>query len=256
MKWGVNFAACFMLMLAACAPSASAINTAIAQTQEAIPTNIATLIPTFTPEPAATVTLTSNPSPTPDTRLIDTDPRKLLLEKNELPAEGRYFLPDAGHISPITNTEIVSAWTVAQGQAYLEETGRIDGWEVSYTRGNSDILLPERVYHNVVIYSKIEGAQIVVTKYQDRAITIGNYKEIDAPQLGDVSRAFMYSETNSGGETRVNIQYAFSYRNIFHVVDLYGWDKEVSLEFAMSIANTLLESLQTLPLSDSVTFKP
>jgi hypothetical protein len=58
---------CFIFLfwlLAGCAPSESAIATAIAQTQAANPT----MTPTSTYTPTATIT--STPSPTPDVRVI------------------------------------------------------------------------------------------------------------------------------------------------------------------------------------------
>jgi hypothetical protein len=191
-------------------------------------------IPTNSPGPTATATITASPSPTPDVRLIDIDPRKLLLQKGDLPTEGRYYLPGETWISPLRNYEIISAWTVEEGQAYLKETGRIDGWLVYYKRGVSGVVMPEQVYDNVVIYSSIQGANLLVSKYGDRRITEENYTEIDVQQIGDVTRAFMKRETNSGGETRMWILLAFSYRNVSHSVNIYGWEKEISLDFAVS----------------------
>lgn len=244
-----------IIFITGCQPSETAVQTAIAQTQVALPT--AMQIPTDTPlPPTPTSTATIVPSPTPDIRLIDIDPRNLLLQTNDLPIEGKYYLPGEGWTSPVLNSEIISSWTVEKGQSYLAETGRIDGWYVSYKRGRSGVLMPEEFYDNVVIYSKIEGAQIVVTKYGDRYITDDNFKEIDAPQVGDITRAFKMSKTNSSGETRVWIKVTFSYRNVFHDITVWGWEKEVSLDYAVSVATKLLESLRQLPLSTTVTFTP
>jgi len=242
----------FVIFIAGCQPSETVVQTAIAQTQVAFPT--ATQIPTDTPMPTSTATII--PSPTPDIRLIDIDPRKLLLQTSDLPNEGKYYLPGEGWTSPLLNSEIISSWTVEKGEAYLAETGRIDGWFVNYKRGSSNVILPEEFYDNVVIYSKIEGSQIVVTKYGDRYITEDSFNEIDTPQVGDLTRAFKKSETNSSGETRVWIKLIFSYRNVFHDVTVWGWEKEVSLDYAVSVANKLVEGLKQLPLSNTVTFTP
>jgi hypothetical protein len=250
----------FAVILCACAPSQDAIQATIQAgiqaTQNAQPT--ATRLPTETPAPTATAdpTITASPSPTPDVRLIDINPKELLLQKADLPAEARYYLPDEAWISPVRNSEIVSEWTVEEGQAYLAATGRIDGWLIYYKRGASGAVLPEQIFNNVVIYSTIEGAQLYIAKYSDRRITEENYTEIDVPEIGDTARAFMKRETNSGGETRVWIYVSFSYRNVSHTVNIYGWEKEITLDFAASVANKLLEGLKQLPLSDTVTFKP
>jgi len=220
----------------------------------------ATQLPTDTPSPTATATatatITPSPSPTPDLRLIDLDPRKLLLQKTDLPPEGKYFLPNELWTSPLTNAEIVAEWTVEEGQAYLAETGRIDGWSIDYKRGTNGVIMPEEIHDNVVIYSSVEGAQIVITKYDNRTVTESNFIEIDVPKVGDITRAFKWQETNSGGATRVAIKIAFTYRNVYHYVQVWGWEKEVSLDFAIRTATKLVEGLKQLPLSDAVTFTP
>src|SRR5262245_7678052 len=106
-----------LLGIAACAPSHEVMNTAIAQTQAAQPTATWTL--TYTASPAPTPSETPAPSPTPDTRVIDINPKELLLGKSNLPPEGEYFVPGPSWTSPATNSEIVSEWTVQEGQEYL-----------------------------------------------------------------------------------------------------------------------------------------
>lgn len=244
-----------LLGIAACTPSPAVMTTASAQTQVAQPTATLTLTETATPSP--TPSETHPPSPAPDTRVIDIDPQELLLEKNDLPPEGEYFLPGPDWTSPVTNSEIVSEWTVREGQDYLAETGRIHGWEISYKRGGSGALMPDEIYHNTVIYSSIEGARIVVTKYQDRVLEIGEYsEEINVIQIGDATRAFIQRDTTPGGEKSVSLRVAFSYRNIFHTIVIWGSDREASVDFAVGIATALLEQLQALPLTNVVTFKP
>jgi hypothetical protein len=180
----------------------------------------------------------------------------LLLEKKDLPSAGRYVLPGSGWISPSTNAEIVASWTVEEGQAYLAEAGRIHGWWVAYQRGTNNVVMPEEVYNNVVIYSSITGAQLVVTKYDDRYIEEDGYKEIRTSQVGDVCRAFMKTKTEPSGGTRVWLQVVYSYRNIYHAVELWGWQNEVRADFAIDAANQLLGKLKNLPLTDTVEFTP
>jgi hypothetical protein len=247
-----------LLVLAACSaqPSQDSIQTAIAQTQEANPT-YTPLPPTETPTEIPTQTPTITPSPTPDLRVIDIDPYKLLLQKSECPPDGKYFLPGPDWTSPITNSEIVSGWTIEKGQAYLAETGRIEGWMVNYKRGNANVLLPQEIYDNVVLYSSISGAQIVIEKYEDRYVTDFGWLELnDPPKIGDITRTFVYKETDASGVTKVWYRLSFTYHNIFHGVNVYGYEKETSLDHAVSIAQTLLHNLEQLPLSGAVTFKP
>jgi hypothetical protein len=238
------------LPLVACASSANAVNTAIAQTQAALPTK--TPLPTTTPAPTTTLL----PSPTPDGRIIDIDPEKLLLQKSDLPIPGKYYLPGQTSMSPLTNAEIVASWTVEEGQAYLAETGRIHGWAATYRRGTNSVKMPEEVHNNVVIYSTVEGAQTVVTKYGDRDLIETGYQEMEAPPVGEAFRAFRKEETESSGATRVWLRLIFRYRNIVHVVELRGWQADVPTQFAVDVANKLVEALKPLPLSEEVTFAP
>jgi hypothetical protein len=78
-----------MLFIVSCTPSEQVIQTAIAQTELARPTDTylpptETVIPsptiTFTPTvtETPTPTSTSTPTPTPDLRIVDTDPQKML----------------------------------------------------------------------------------------------------------------------------------------------------------------------------------
>jgi len=258
-----------VFLLTACNGQASdsQIQTAIAQTQlvqateTSLPTN--TLIPsstptvTDTPTPAPTETPTPEPSPTPDFRVIDIDPYKILMTKSDCNPDGRYYLPNEFWISPHRNSEVVAGWTVEKGQEYLAETGRIDGWYVYYKRGNNNVLLPQEVSDNVVLFSTIAGAQLLVSKYEDRMESEFFYNEIDEPpQIGDLTRAWVKKETNSGGTTEVWYEITFSYRNIIHSISVYGYDKEVKLEDAEYLARNMLEQLEELSLSNEVTFKP
>jgi hypothetical protein len=242
-----------------CQPSEQAIQTAMAQTQAAMPTATQTkILPTVTPlptnTPIPTATATIVPTPTPDLRVIDIDPRKLVLQKNDLPPSGKYILPDSTWTSPQTNAEITSEWTVEQGKAYIAETGRIHGWWVDYLRNAGEATTPEEIYSQVVLYSKSDGAQLVVTKYDDDYFENG-FIEIDAPQVGDVTRAFKKT-VNEGGPTVVWLDLDFTYRNVYYNVELYGFENEVSMDLAVDIANKLLSNLKQLPLSDTVTFQP
>jgi len=258
-----------VVFLTACNGQASdsQIQTAIAQTQlvQATETPLATntLIPTSTPTvtntptPVPTDTPTPEPSPTPDLRVIDIDPYQVLMKKSDCNPDGRYYIPNELWMSPHRNSEVIGGWTVEKGQEYLADTGRIHGWVVYLARGNNNVLLPQQIGDNVVLFSSVAGAQLLVSKYEDRMVSEFFYNEInEPPQIGDLTRAWVKKETNSGGTTEVWYVITFSYRNISHSVTVYGYDKEVKLEDAEYLARNLLSQLEELPLSNEVTFKP
>lgn len=248
-----------LLLVVSCQPSQQSIQTASTQTKAAepivteLPTK--TAVPTDTPSPTSTYTATVLPTSTPDLRVIDIDPKKLLLTKEELPPASKYILPASDWISPQTNAEIISSWTVEEGKAYIAETGRIHGWWVDYLRSSGTAITPMEVYSQVVLFSKSAGAQLLMTKYADDYAENG-YIEIEAPQIGDVTRAFKTTETDASGPTQVWLDLDFTYRNVYYNVELYGFETEVSMDFAVDIANKLLSNLKQLPLSDTVTFQP
>ncbi len=238
-KWVAIFVL-VIIFISACAPSQDAVQTAIAQTQIAMPTSTATFSPTSTPTP----TITPSPSPTPDLRVITTDPKEFLMSTTDLPSEAKYYLPNSNWISPHRNNEIIQAMGAEAGEKYINETGRVDGWFVSYRRGSGKGLYPEEVYDNVIMYQSAEGAQLFVTKYTDSLKDPGYEKAQDAPLVGDVTRVYVRKE----GE-RVWYLLVFSYRNYVHRIIGYGLESEVKPEFIESIARKLLANLESASLS-------
>ena len=97
------------LLIVSCSPSEESISTAIAQTQAANPTNTPepsdtpqptptfteTHLPTDTPTPSLTPTPTSTLTPTPDIRVIAETSDKFMIQTDDLPSDGKYFLPNS-----------------------------------------------------------------------------------------------------------------------------------------------------------------
>ncbi len=243
-----------IIILIACSPSQSAVETAIFQTQAAEATSTPTetpfptktLTPTYTPTPSPTATPT--PSPTPDLQTLQGDPLDFLMVKADLPQDAHYYLPNEYWMGMLHNEQIVGVWTVEKGKAYLAATGRIDGMWVDYDRGSTTVIAPQEIYDNVVIYQKTEGAQFTLTDYNTE-IDAG-YTELDnPPQIGDLTRAFTRKEMQSTGEYRVWMGISFTYRNIYHYVEGWGWENEVKLVYIEKVAQTILDRMKTIPLS-------
>lgn len=247
------------IFLPACSPSESDISTAIAMTQLAMPSDTPSPIPppTSTSTPAHTETPTPTPTSTPDLRVINVDPRKLLLEKGDLPSEGKYYLPNSSWISPHRNSEIISGWGVEEGREYLEKTGRVDGWWAAYARGTRAVLAPEEIYDNVVLYRTHEGALLIISEFSQCRDPENGFTLIEEDlNIGDATNVCIDIEMQPSGKNRVWYRIEFLYRNIFHAVIGWGWEEEVTLEFVEGIARVLLSKLEAAPLSDKVTFEP
>jgi hypothetical protein len=243
-----------LVILSACAPAApseGAIQTAIAETQalqssptpSPVRTSTATAAPTDTPTPTA--------SPTPDARVVDVNPKNLVLTKADLPQEGAYFLPAGWPFGPVTNAEIIAAWTVEEGQEYVAKSGRIYGWETEFARGSSKVVAPQDIYNEVVIYSTPDRA-VAVVKEDAGCSRFEGYREqeLDA-QIGDAS---LLCVSTWNGLPIYRLEAA--YRNLIIVLSIYGNENEVSVEFLEDLAQKQLSILERQPLSESVTFRP
>jgi hypothetical protein len=251
------------LSLVSCSPSEEAIQVALAQTQTAMATNTHTPDPTatFTPEPiftstpkptfTPTPTQTHTLTPTPDLRVITIDSKDLMLSKDDLPAEAKYYLPNSSWISPHHNYEIVSAWGREEGLAYLEETGRIDGWFVYYKRGTDTIRAPEEIYQNIIQYQSAEGAYITFSKYNNLIRFPDKYKMLNENILiGDSTIVYMWKEMQSNGENRVNYYVESQYRNYLSIVGGWGWEKEFDLDYVIKVAEIAIDKIMAAPLGN------
>lgn len=260
-----------LLLLTACGPatpSADMVATAIAETQAVIqptvtiaPTDTPIPTDTATPEPTATgtstptetltATPTETPTATPDLRVILTESGEFLLQKDDLPVESRYYLPGSGWISPHHNEEILTGWGVEKGRAYLEATGRVDGWWVYYKRGSNVMTAPEEIFHNIIQYKTALGAQLTVADYNStiRSSEQGwKLLEDQQVELGDVTIVYILKEMQTNGKNRVWLNVETAYRNYVSVLQGYGWEDEVRLEYLVEIQKIILEKLAAAEL--------
>lgn len=261
-------------LLSACASESAtvdpgAVQTAIAQTAAAnqpatdtpaptsTPTSTPTDTPTLTPTPTATATPTETPTPTPDLRVIDINPYDILLAADDLPEDAHYYLPNAGWISPHHNYEIVSSMGSEEGRAYLEATGRVDGWWVYYKLGSTTVIAPDEIWDNPVLFRTAAGAQLLLTEYSNCAKPDTEFIPVTTDLLiGDLTNVCIKREMQPSGKYQVWLLIEFSYRNISHTVGGWGLEQDVQLDYLAAIARTLLAKLEAMPLSDSVTFEP
>lgn len=251
-KSGLLLSILIFSFLSACTPSAEAIQKALGQTQTAQATNTFTPepSPTFTQQPTNTPTFTPTPSPTPDTRVITVDSKDLMIEKGDLPAEAKYYLPNYTWISPHHNSEVVSAWGVEEGTIYLEETGRIDGWWVAYARGTNTVRAPEEIYQNIIQYKTAEGAYLTLTEYNTRGDDPDfSIMDIDL-DIGDASVVYFWKEMQSNGEYRVEYVIESQYRNYVSIIMGWGWEKEFDIDFVIQVAEIAMDKIKASPLGN------
>lgn len=256
MKYGVmiGIVICSAL-LASCAPSSAVIETAIAQTQVARPLATFTAVPSLTPTPSFTLlpspSPTTTPTATPDLRVIDVNPKKLILTKEQMPLDGQYYHPQGWAFGPVTNSEIVAGWTVEKGQEYLAKSGRIYGYETEFRRGSPGLVAPPDVWNEVVIYSTNAGATGSVADDLDCTRLNNGYKPAKDFTIGDIS-AICVRKTNG----QLDYWLSFAYRNQLAVIEGWGNETEIKPEFFKALAEKQLAIFKAQPLSETVTFAP
>jgi hypothetical protein len=238
----INISCLAIIILTGCAPSPQVIKTSFTQTQETNPTSSFTPIPptgiftqTLTQPPTGTPTgtlpKTKSPSPTPEFLSLQLNLKYFLLEQVDFPHGANYssIYDSAVHIP---NQEV--------DRIFVKETERIDGWSIWYGKdygiGGWLVVLSDEIS----LYKTPEGAQLAVNKYS----LSGFFEDIYPPQIGDSARAF---HTMPGTGSQSDYVIIFSYRNLVHVVDEYGNEKEVA-GVAKYYARILLAKLQASPM--------
>lgn len=255
----ISLVALVLISAPGCAPSESAVQTALAKTQAALPTETPTLeptatatqLPTATNTPEPTETPTETPTATPDTRVITMDSRDFLMTKDDIPPEGQYILPNSGWISVLSNDDLIREWGREEGLEYLDKSGRIYGWAVMYVRTSETIRAPEQIWHNIIQYKTAEGALLTTVGEFSTIKKNPEYKIIDDNYpLGDVSVIQSKKTLQNNGEYRIWYLIDTTYKNYNSRVGGWGWEKEFDLDFVIRLAETMLAKLQSAPLGE------
>jgi hypothetical protein len=254
----ISLVSLFFLVSCTSGPTENQIQTAIAMTQASNPTETftqtlpptATSTETTTPTAVPTETSTPTLTPTPDLRIIKVDPQKFLLKKDDLPLEGKYYIPNSSWMSIHTNEEVISGWTVEEGRNYVIKTGREIGWWVAFLRGTRAVAMPEQIFCQAVRYKTVEGAMLTITELSsNKNEKSENLKNLEIEMnLGDHNEVYLYKEITSGGDYYVHYSIEFVYRNYFASVEGFGLEKDVSHDFLEQLARKVLEKLEAAEL--------
>jgi hypothetical protein len=242
---------CAGISLFGCSPSAQLVQTAIAQTAESKPTSTIEIISSSTPEPTRTPTEEPTVAPTPDLRIIDTDPQKLLCQKEDLPKEGKYYIPDSTWMSINTNEEVISNRGVEEGRQYVTDTGRVTGWWADRLRGTRAVILPDEIMCGVYMFKTNEGALKALNTYNSLETDHdNNWKYLpDSKTLGVENNIIVLYKTDSGGDKNTSYDLEFVYKNMMGQVFAYSKkDTDISPEVIEEIAAKMLAKLKAEPL--------
>ena len=245
-----------ILVLTACTPSESQIATSAAATELASPSD--TPKPSFTPSPAATITPSITPTetptltPTPDLRVVDADPRSMLLSLEDLPEGAGYF--STGE-SPHRNWELTRDYGEEIASAYIESSGRIDGWSLGFRTYSKEPNTAEFLNSTIVIFSTNAGPETEGMGLNQVSMCGSSFHdEIRTIDIG-IDASLCYIHLNfSGVGFFDHYSVSGSYRNILFGVSANGSENTLSEDIVIDLAEILVNKIKSFPLVDEVTY--
>ncbi|MEX1249034.1 MAG: hypothetical protein WEA61_11200 [Anaerolineales bacterium] len=178
-------------------------------------------------------TATTAPTPTPfpmENGIFTGQPDDFLLTEEEL--VGAYEADGAG--SGSTNMDLLQAR--ADGEAYIEATGRLMGWRIQFNRaGEGDT--PPYVVNVVNMYEHAEGAQLVLNRewHQDVWSAIDSGQLTLLPEIEGLDAEHLIWQTAEGA---VGVELV--YRNLYILFTGPG-DGVDQYEFFAELARTHLQ---------------
>ena len=176
---------------------------------------------------------------TPDQKLFEGSPQELLLTPEELP--GTYsLLQDLSGERPNESLTMDSEDPEARDQ-YLEQTGRIAGWEDRYMVMEFTQDLPGFILNQVVVYESIEGAQaaLIWPSVQTR-----EPMETDRT-IGDAMTLTMMPFNAPDDSAWIDYRVEFTYKNLLGAVSTYAPEEVATPDYVLQLAENLLENFQT-----------
>ncbi len=219
------------------------------------------VLPSLTPSPAPsptpippTPTPLPSPTATPDQRVILSDPQGFLCRESDLPAQGAYYLEGSSAMTPVRNKEVLQQWGADWGQRYLDETQRLDGWQVTYTLGREGLLLPREIRCRVDQYQTVSGAQTAFVKYNPAAFMPSDalvpFLRLVTPcDLGDACAYYRGLDLEADGAAYPLFVLEVQYRNVVFRVEGLGREEEVDLQVLRTVATNVLTRLQQAELA-------
>jgi hypothetical protein len=196
-------------------------------------------------------TLTTR-SPTQDQRIIADGAENFLPRVQDLPAEGRFYLPSRTLIGPVHNPDILKDWGLEPGNLYVNQTRRIDGWKATYLRGSEGVNSPQKVTFYLDQHKDAVGALKAIDQFRPGLPANPGRGWTSLPttiKLGDLATASVRKQTV---DDRLQVTYRidFASRNFAAAVEVSGAETDASLEWTLKAAEMLANRLKTARLVD------
>ena len=172
-----------------------------------------------------------------------------LLQMEDLPADTIYYIIDQRAFTS-WNEWVLDMMGKEKGQAFIDDTGRLTGWRVTYQRSDPDDPGLEHIDSSIVLYETPEGARNAIENYIIDSQIIDYYPwEPLGPVAGLGDRAFAYKSTwERGGQwewTFYLVQVA--YRNASVQIRVSDFTDRVTLDDAVRLAQVVLDRMKARP---------
>ena len=186
----------------------------------------------------------------PSSFVISGSPKDYLLQPEDIPDP--YYLPGSDWIGPYSNDKIIEVRGVEDGQAYIDATGRIEGWFVWYQLEDNTRGAPEKVGCYIVFYKTEEGARLAIGPQWHPV-----YKEAEEGKaelvdlnvdLGQSHIGYIYREQTPNQDFILDYNIEFTYRNALTVITGHGVEMRVKQAYLLDLANIVLYKLRTAQL--------
>ena len=173
---------------------------------------------------------------------------QLVLRPSDMDAS--YQIAPGGDLR-MDNTQLSKFMGSAFAKPYVNQTGRIDGWDVSLARLDANAFSPETVRSQVSLFADSDGASDALSEdlfwaYQLEDRIPDEFIDENC-NLGSDCLTYMYSEAKAGaGNIVERYDLAFRYKNVVVWIFIKGVQGEVSEDIVLEYGQMILDKLEAL----------
>jgi hypothetical protein len=141
------------------------------------------------------------------------------------------------------------------GLAFIEETGRVDGWQKSWHRGSNSSNYPQQISSSSTLYlgkaPDISGESCTPDN-NDAWNEFIYTKDLDIGDKSYICHSLVRLDSKASVQIP-NFSISIIYRNISLHIRTFDIQSE---ELIISLARNLFDRIQKIPLSDEITYSP
>jgi hypothetical protein len=173
---------------------------------------------------------------------------QLVLRPSDMDAQ--YTIAPGGDLR-MDNTQLSRGLGSGYAKPFINQTGRVDGWDVLMDRVNATAFTPETVRSQVSYFQDSDGASDALSKdyfwaYQLEDRMPDEFLD-ESCNLGSDCLTFMYSEAKPGsGNIVERYDVAYRYKNVVVWVFIKGVQGEVSEDLVLEYGQMVLDKVKTL----------